>query len=92
MGLPTQPPPGNTFIPNGDGFIELDPDGVPLGQWDPKDDDPGSLIFDPFPPLANLPQTGQLRWPIPVLSCFGMLMAITGVIVVKRHEKNEEEI
>ena len=89
LGLPTQPPPGNTFVPDGNGYIELDPDGVPLGKWEPDDD---VLIFDPFPPLANLPQTGQLRWPIPVLSCFGMLMAIAGVIVVKKHEKNENEI
>jgi hypothetical protein len=39
-------------------YIELDENGVPLGEWH-WDDDAQEWIFDEYPPpLANLPQTG----------------------------------
>ncbi|MDR2296708.1 MAG: hypothetical protein LBD95_07920, partial [Clostridiales Family XIII bacterium] len=54
--LPTVP--GNNLIPDGSGYIELDENDVPLGRWE-WDDDEDRWIFDEFPPLANLPQTGS---------------------------------
>jgi pilin isopeptide linkage protein len=55
--LPTSP--GNSLIPNGSGgYIELDEDGTPLGEWH-YDDETGEWVFDAYPPpLSNLPQTG----------------------------------
>ncbi|MDR0469041.1 MAG: hypothetical protein LBH09_03610 [Peptococcaceae bacterium] len=50
--------PGHGLIPDGDGWLELDEDGVPLGRWD-WDDEEEEWIFDEFPPLGRLPQTAQ---------------------------------
>jgi hypothetical protein len=50
--------PGHHLTPSGDGvYVEIDDDGTPLGEWywdEPTD----QWIFDEYPPLANLPQTG----------------------------------
>ena len=46
-------------------------------RTDPKD--PWDIKIDTEkPPLADLPQTGQLRWPIPILASVGILLTITG--------------
>ena len=49
--------PGNTLIPDGAGWIELDDAGVPLGRWE-WDDPATTWIFDEDTPLAGLPVTG----------------------------------
>ena len=54
--IPTLP--YHELIPDGDGFIEFDADGVPLGRWE-YDGDEGVWIFNEFPPLGELP-TGDL--------------------------------
>ena len=38
-------------------YLELDEDGVPLGEWR-WDEEMEEWIFDEFPPLGSLPQTG----------------------------------
>ena len=35
-------------------------------------------------PADSLPQTGQLRWPIPVLAILGMLLVLIGCVVRRR--------
>ena len=56
---PNKPPnptePGHPLIPDGDGWIELDDDGIPLGRWEWGPD--GEWIFDRFPPLGGMPKT-----------------------------------
>jgi hypothetical protein len=55
---PPQPnTPGGALIPDGDGYLELD-DGIPLGRWEWNDDE-GMWMFDEFPPLSSMPQTGD---------------------------------
>jgi hypothetical protein len=59
---PGNPPaptvPGHNVIPSGDVYIEIDDDGTPLGEW--HWDEPTEMwIFDAYPPLGNLPQTGE---------------------------------
>lgn len=80
---PPKPPIGHTLVPDGDGYIEIDGNGVPLGRWT-YDPDQGMWIFDEFPPLANLPRTSVLRWPIPVLGSAGALLIVSGFIVRRR--------
>ena len=58
-GVPPNPSvPNHELVPDGDGFIEFDEDGVPLGRWEWSDDE-GMWVLDEFPPLAGLPQTGK---------------------------------
>lgn len=42
----------------------------------------------PGGPDQNLPQTGQLWWPVPVLTCAGLLMVVVGL--VRRREGEYE--
>lgn len=78
QGVPPAPnTPGNTLVPDGDGFLEFDENGVPLGKWD-WDDDQGEWIFDEFPPLGNLPQTGNDGAP-PYMYIPGALLIALGL-------------
>ena len=49
---PYMPPnptnPGNLLLPDGDGYLEIDDEGNPLGRWF-WDDDAGEWIFEEFP-------------------------------------------
>jgi hypothetical protein len=74
----------HTLIPNGSGsYIELDEDGTPQGEWQLDDDE---WIFDDTTPLSNLPQTGTLRWPIPVLCSLGIVMVAFGFAINKKQK------
>ena len=35
---------------------------------------------EPDEPEPNLPQTGQLWWPVPLLICAGLLFVIVGLV------------
>jgi hypothetical protein len=54
---PTRPPTDHTLIPIEGGYIDIGPDGLPLGEW--QWDEPEEMwIFTPYPPLG-VPQTGN---------------------------------
>lgn len=40
---------------------------------------------------GDLPQTGALKWPIPYLSCVGMLLFIAGYVVYRKSEMTDEK-
>ena len=44
---------------------------------------------EPTPPPGDLPQTGQLNWPVPVLAAAGMMLLILGIMLLtaERHRK-----
>ena len=48
----------------------------------------GAISFSPppTPPVGpeKLPQTGQLKWPVPVLAALGMLLLLAGSILMRR--------
>ena len=47
------------MIPDDDGWIELDEDGIPLGRWD-WDDDEKEWVYIPFtpdPPMSDPPMS-----------------------------------
>jgi len=84
------PGPGNVLQPNGNGYIELDDNGVPQGTWE-WDNDEEIWIFSPNIPLGRIPQTGWTgsRW-------FALIMNIATVsalgailfVVTKRKRAN----
>ena len=84
----TPPPPNNpdnTLVPNGEGWIEIDDEGVPLGywNWDPEEE---IWIFDPAVPLAMMPFTGiadnsSYLW---VMLALSILTAVGTIGLIKR--------
>ena len=87
---PIRPPPPNrpNLQSNGDNYIELDGNNTPLAQWS-YDEDGNIWISDELPPLAQLPQTGLLRWPITVLSASGIMLIVFGRAVSRKGKSNE---
>ena len=66
--LPTAP--GNTLISDGEGWLELDENGVPRGRWE-WDDEEGKWIFEEDIPLGSLPQTGDSDIPVYIFLFMG---------------------
>ena len=56
-----------------------DPEDQPVDPVEPPD-------RLPTPPVGpeKLPQTGQLKWPVPVLAALGMLLLLAGSILMRR--------
>lgn len=44
---------------------------------------------EPIKPPSNIPQTGQLKWPIPVLSVVGIVIFSVGFYMVFKRKKNK---
>jgi uncharacterized repeat protein (TIGR02543 family) len=103
---PTKPPvparPGGNLTPAPgaeNAYIELDEDGVPLGEWR-YDDDLGEWIFDEYPPpLGNLPQTGaasagalsgggSAAWPFLIFLC--ALLAALGFASLTANDRRAD--
>jgi hypothetical protein len=70
--------------------VTVDEDTVPVGQW-VYDPDLDRWIFEELPPLAELPQTGQLRWPVPVLISLGAALFVLGFALNRRRTREERE-
>lgn len=67
-------------VPGDGGFTEENPEENP------------DEIPDEEPPLAVLPQTGLLQWPIPVMAAAGLLLVMLGMLSErKRKVQNEYE-
>ena len=69
---------GRELVQNGDTWLELDDLGVPLGEWH-WDDDEEMWIFDPFPPLGDMPQTGTSSAAPLMLLLLGSLLICCGI-------------
>lgn len=86
---PTRPP--QTSRPPD---TELDDPDVPLGNRTPP---PGNTppndeieLDDPDVPLGDLPQTGQLWWPVPVLAVSGAFLLLVGLVRRRGGEYDDE--
>ena len=68
------------------------PDEPPPGgnkEYPPGDPgDPGVELPEEEVPLATLPQTGLLQWPIPVMAAAGLLLLGTGMLVERKRRTN----
>ena len=80
---------GNTLEEGEDGnYIEVDPAGVPLGEWH-WDDDLEEWVFEEYPPpLANLPQTG-LSNISDLLAIIGIVFMATGLTLIPRKKRSK---
>ena len=58
---------------------------VPMKPTPPPPDNP------PPPPPPDLPQTGQLKWPIPVMAITGGLLLIVGVVLCATRKRTPYE-
>ena len=67
---------------------EIPDEPPPGGNKDYPPGDPGLEIPPEDPPLANLPQTGLLQWPIPVMAAAGLLLLGTGMLVERKRRTN----
>ena len=67
---------------------EIPEDPVPMDPADPPEPDPEVEVEDPDVPLAKLPQTGLLQWPIPVMTVTGLLLIAVGMMVERKKQTN----
>ena len=74
------PAPGNELVPtdDGQGWIEFGPDAIPLGEWH-WDEDEQIWIFDPYPPLGAMPQTGANKTVALWITAFGAAAIGAGI-------------
>ena len=88
---PPVSPGGGALIPGDDGkYIELDDNGTPVGEWH-WDEDLNEWLFDEYPPLIGLPQTGYngVSPYLPVLSVWLIGM---GMILRRRERQRKNTI
>ena len=71
---------GDTPPPDAPPPIIIPPDEPPLSPPDNPPDDPYEEIPEEEPPLAVLPQTGLLQWPVPVMAMGGLLLMALGLL------------
>jgi uncharacterized repeat protein (TIGR02543 family) len=85
--IPTPSPsaPGAELTPGGNGYVEIGDDGTPLGEWHWDD---GEWIYEPYPPLANAPRTGDAGIILPVAALIAAIAAIITFIVTRRRKKS----
>ena len=87
--LPVPKDDSHTVVPDSERpnvYIEIDENGVPVGEWH-RDGDSGVWIFDEYPPLAGLPQTGVVVLSLSYLfSMLGISLVGMGVVLKKRSE------
>ena len=87
VGQPVATAPGNNLVADGDGWIEVDENNVPLGRWS-YDPDEDVWLFDPITPLAGaLPQTGVAGEQVHLLVLAGLYFTTAGVILQTRNRK-----
>jgi len=82
---PTPEGPGPEPTPQPTPGIPDEPDepGKPTNPDTPPED---LDIPDEGVPLAKLPQTGQLWWPVPFMLCGGLVFLIAGLLQRRRYE------
>lgn len=57
-------------------WVETDENGIPLAGLTPEEE---------------LPQTGLMRWPVPILSGSGLLLLSTGLVVLPKGRKRDKK-
>ncbi|MCL1829700.1 MAG: thioester domain-containing protein [Oscillospiraceae bacterium] len=82
---PTPQFPGSSLeaIPGGNGYYEIGEDGTPLGEWH-WDEIEELWIFDEYPPLGDMPPTGDSITGILVMFVFSILGLV--ILSIQRSE------
>ncbi len=92
---PSEDPGGEIDIPDssnpGGGWVEPSP--APSGEPQPSAEpsDPGEEIDIPEPttPQGNLPQTGMLQWPVPLMAMAGLVLFCVGWMSERKNRRKE---
>ena len=86
--IPDDPPPLEEFpnLPD----IDIPDEDPPLAGPPNENQDDLTNIEDEDVPLASLPQTGMLWWPVPILAVSGMFLFILGWGLHRRQQNDEE--
>lgn len=80
---PDDPTPPPEEIP--DNPPPTDPGNPPSDPGEPPEDIPEEEV-----PLATLPQTGMLQWPVPVMAAAGLLLFVVGFTSEQRRKARME--
>lgn len=65
------------------GTTEPEETTTPGGSTEPGETtEPGTTTE----PGGDLPQTGQLKWPVPVMFALGVLLSIIGILLRRRDD------
>lgn len=77
---------------DGEGYV-YDVDGSPKLSLEPAPTEPPETTepTEPKPTEPNLPQTGQLNWPVPVLAVSGLLLLLLGWYMRRAARKESYE-
>lgn len=79
IGDPDVPRTDHPDLPQDPPEITIDEPDVPLAPANPPRKPPsGTTIIDGNVPLARLPQTGLLWWPVPVMGIAGVVLLLVG--------------
>ena len=76
------------------GVYDYDVNATPkMGEVVPEETTkPTTPPAKPSKPSGNLPQTGQLNWPVPVLAVGGLILFLLGWYLVRSGKRREYEI
>jgi len=93
---PPPPPPGPGPGPGPDPDPDPDPDPGPGGGGEiiiPGDtpDEPEVEIPEEDVPLAELPQTGLLQWPVPLMALAGVVVFFVGYMTDRKAKRDSED-
>ena len=77
---PNPSTPGDAIVQDGDGWLELDDRGVPLGRW-AWDDTEEMWVFGEAPPMAEMPQTGVSDLSSYCLALLGVSLVSIGIVM-----------
>lgn len=69
--------------------VDASPKPTPPQPTEPTEPSNPSEPTEPTKPGDTLPQTGQLKWPIPVLGILGMVFLLAGLFVLLRGRKRQ---
>lgn len=73
---------------------ETEPDETEPDETEPEESEPDETEPDetePTPDEPKLPQTGQLKWPIPILVFAGLVLFLAGWVMCFRKKDTHEE-
>jgi hypothetical protein len=76
---------GLPYMENDDYIYHVDASMKPELKREPQ------VVPPPTPPDPDIPQTGQLNWPIPVLVCSGLILVAFGLLLRCKNGKKTNE-
>jgi len=67
------------MVQDGNGWIELDSNGTPLGKWS-WDEAKSMWVFEEYPPVTNIPQPDTDDDPTNIIVLILIILIVAGLI------------